>query len=115
MEHLIDDPSKRARLRSQGQKAAGHRRVKYLVRTKRGRPIKESGIYYCKHVLVDNETYEYIINNKFTHQEPLGSVVHRLILQNRKKEEAENSALFAEQPLDSETYKALWATLDTKQ
>lgn len=88
MEHLIDDPHERAKLKSRGQQAAGHRRVQYLIRKKKGRPIKDSGIYYVKHVLVDPETFEYISKNKNQKEEPLGSVVHRLILENRKKVDA---------------------------
>lgn len=113
LEHLIDDPSERDRLISEGRTVAGHRRVHYLVRTKQGRPIKSSGIYYCKHVLVDPETYDYIVKNKFENKEPLGSVVHRLLMQKKGSGLSDGDGL--EDSLNPATWNFYWREYDKNQ
>jgi hypothetical protein len=110
MEHLLDSKG-RAKALAEGQIKARERRI--MEGRKKGRPIKNSGVYYCKHVLLDPETYEYIVKNKYQHSEPLGSVVHRLL--SEKKVSGQSNAGRLEQPLDSTTYRTIWRILDTKQ
>lgn len=49
------------------------------------RPRKLTKTYYKNAVLLDDETYRYVMMHKYP-KEPLGSVVHRLIGKSRAKQ-----------------------------
>lgn len=77
---LVDNPQERAHLRTIGQKRAKARRIPNPTRRVY---VKENGIYFTRHVLVDEETYDYVMRNKRDWHEPIGSVLRRLLMQKK--------------------------------
>lgn len=87
----LTSPAQRRRLLAEGRTDAKERRERRNPnpQTGRGRPLKQSGIYYQYPILLDRETREYIMMCRIG-KEPLGRVANRLIMTEvaRKKVEA---------------------------
>lgn len=95
---MVDDllnPTEKQKALDKGQKTAAERRRKRRGNptSNRGRPRKESGVYYNQHVLISEDTKQYLVSQRYGSNEPLGAVLHRILMKNiaRKKEEALHS------------------------
>lgn len=86
------NPTLKEKALATGQRAAAERRKKRRQHpsTNRGRPRKESGVYYNHQILASEEAFNYIVSQRYQRNEPIGAVLDRILMKNieRKKEEA---------------------------
>lgn len=95
MNESLLNPTLREKALATGRKIAADRRRKRRTNhtSSRGRPRKESGVYYNHQILASEETYRYIVSQRYSRNEPIGAVLDRVLLKNieQKKVEALHS------------------------
>lgn len=96
MNETLLNPSRREKALAMGRKIAAERRRKRRQdsTTARGRPRKESGVYYNHQILASEEAFQYIVSQRYGRNEPVGAVLDRVLMKNieQKKAEALNKA-----------------------
>ena len=108
MNNLIDDSNERSSSLWRGKDKAEERRLRNPK--SRGRPIKNSGIYFTEHVLLDPETYDFIMKKKIGRHEPIGAVIRRMALM-QKKAEALKAEIIEDTP---EMWNNIWNNVTNK-